>query len=231
MANIATPAFLSRIRALYPIQPSAVRNPWFIAAAVAFSASNVPEAVPLVYQHAVREVDGVDDRLLVVRKIKDALFKSGLLSGYPKAINALVALHNELPEELRDKKPLRDLSRSTDALTQAGHAYFESTYGDTSASVQGLLDGAFPDLGYFSRTIGYGYVYSFSDVLGHVDTSFAMISALIASDTPLQVGWHLRGAIRNGASEAEVRAVRQIAIDVSSAAGIQWKHTIPNLDS
>lgn len=78
--------------------------------------------------------------------------------------------------------------------------------------------------------MAYGYVYSFSDVLGHVDTSFAMISALIASDTPLQIGWHLRGAIRNGASEAEVRAVRQIAIDVSTAAGVQWKSAIPDLD-
>ncbi|KZP28647.1 hypothetical protein FIBSPDRAFT_817042 [Athelia psychrophila] len=229
MTTIATPAFLSRIQALYPTQPSALRNPWFIAAAVAFSASNIPEAVPLVYKHAVQDID-VEDRLLVVRKIKDALFKSGMLSGYPKAINALVALHNELPEELRDKKPLRDLSTSTEALTQAGQEYFESTYGDTSASVQGLLDGAFPDLGYFSRTMAYGYVYSFSDVLSHVDTSFAMISALIASDTPLQIGWHLRGAIRNGASEAEVRAVRQIAIEVSSAADVPRKHAIPDLE-
>jgi hypothetical protein len=67
-----------------------VQNPWYTVAAVAFSASNLPEAVPLVLQYALKDVaverchgdDG--DALLVVRKIKDALFKSGMLSGYPK---------------------------------------------------------------------------------------------------------------------------------------------------
>lgn len=41
----------------------------------------------------------------------------------------------------------RDLSMSPEALAKAGQEYFESTYGDTSANVHGLLEGAFPDLG------------------------------------------------------------------------------------
>ena len=88
MAIIATPKFLARIQSLYPApaQQSAIHNPWFIAAAVAFSASNIPEAVPLVFRHAVQDVEA-NDKLLVVRKIKDALFKSGMLSGYPKVID------------------------------------------------------------------------------------------------------------------------------------------------
>jgi alkylhydroperoxidase/carboxymuconolactone decarboxylase family protein YurZ len=84
-------------------------------------------------------------------------------------------------------------------------------------------------LGYFSTTLAYGFIYSFSDVLSHVDTSFTMIAALIASDTPRQIDWHLRGAIRNGASTVEVKAVREIAIEVAQAAGIKWKNEIPNI--
>ena len=90
MSDIATPEFLSRIKALYPTNsPNSLRNPWFFVAAVVFSASNLPEAVPLVYQYALKS--GLDSpvnddatTLLLVRKVKDALFKSGLLSGYPK---------------------------------------------------------------------------------------------------------------------------------------------------
>ena len=62
-----------------------------------------------------------------------------------------------------------------------------------------------------------------------METSFAMISALIAIDTPRQIGWHLEGAIRNGATRGEVRAVRAISIQVAEAAGVVWKHDIPDL--
>lgn len=93
MSDIATPEFLSRLKAIYPTNtPNPLRNPWFFVAAVAFSASNLPEAVPLVYQHALKSLDSSDSSsvadeattLLLVRKVKDSLFKSGLLSGYPK---------------------------------------------------------------------------------------------------------------------------------------------------
>lgn len=77
--------------------------------------------------------------------------------------------------------------------------------------------------------MGYGFVYSFAEVTGHVETSYTMISALIAIDTPRQIEWHLHGAVRNGATVAEVKAVRQIAIEVSRAAGIKWKDEIPDL--
>jgi len=84
-------------------------------------------------------------------------------------------------------------------------------------------------IGFFSATFAYGYVYSFSDVLSHADTEFAMLAALIPSDTPRQIDWHLHGAIRNGADILEVRAVRQIAIEVAQIAGIKWKNEIPNI--
>lgn len=129
MSQIATPKFLSHLRSLYPAQPG-LKNPWFLVAAVAFSASNLPEAVPLVFQHALKDISqdtaGADqDSLLLARKMRDAIFKSGILSGYSKvyglifnfwsvaqndnseAINALSALHDALPESLRDTKPLR----------------------------------------------------------------------------------------------------------------------------
>lgn len=60
------------------------------------------------------------------------------------------------------------------------------------------------------------------------ETSFAMIAALIAINTPRQIEWHLEGAIRNGATREEVRAVRAIAMQISKAAGIVWKHDVPD---
>lgn len=64
---------------------AALRNPWYIVAAVAFSASNRPETVPHVFQHVAQDLQGERaSQLLLARKMRDALFKSGLTSGYPR---------------------------------------------------------------------------------------------------------------------------------------------------
>jgi alkylhydroperoxidase/carboxymuconolactone decarboxylase family protein YurZ len=62
-----------------------------------------------------------------------------------------------------------------------------------------------------------------------METSFAMIAALVAMDAPRQIGWHLEGAMRNGATKEEVRAVRAIAMRISKATGIVWKEDIPDI--
>jgi hypothetical protein len=64
---------------------------------------------------------------------------------------------------------------------------------------------------YFMMSLIYGPVNAFAGILGAAQTSFVMMSALVAIDAPLQTGWHEKGAIRNGASEEDVKAVKKIA--------------------
>jgi hypothetical protein len=52
----------------------------------------------------------------------------------------------------------------------------------------------------------YGPVNAFGGLLGASQTSFAMMSVSVAFDALLQTGWHEKGAIRNGASEEDVKA-------------------------
>jgi alkylhydroperoxidase/carboxymuconolactone decarboxylase family protein YurZ len=72
-------------------------------------------------------------------------------------------------------------------------------------------------------------VLAFLEVTSAKETSFAMISALIANDTPRQTAWHLPGAIRNGATLEETRAVREIALRIATKAGVPLKHEVPNI--
>ncbi|KAH7910470.1 hypothetical protein BJ138DRAFT_1180261 [Hygrophoropsis aurantiaca] len=240
MADIASETFLSQLKSLYPVKPSYRENPWYAVAAIAFSASNRPDAVPFVLKYAFNDLEALsapdEDYVFVVRKIRDAIFKSGMISGFPKvgighhsAINALVALHAETPKKYCDDKPLRNTDLSNEELTLRGQEFFNQTYGETASSVQSLLHNIYPDLGYYVTSFGYGFGYAFMDVTSPMETSFAMISALIATDTPRQIEWHLTGALRNGATKEEVKAVRAIAIEIAKAAGITWKGDIPDL--
>ena len=91
-------AFLSRSRqgvTVFCIYIDALQNPWFIVAAVAFSASNRPEAVPCVFKQALQDLKNgsydTPEELLLAKKMREALFKSGLISGYPKVIHSFAS--------------------------------------------------------------------------------------------------------------------------------------------
>lgn len=84
-------------------------------------------------------------------------------------------------------------------------------------------------LGWFSNHVGYGITYSYTDVLTSTETSFVLCAALVAADTPLQIGWHLSGALRNGATLDEAKAVRRIAMEVAKASGVQWRNEVPEI--
>ena len=91
MAHIATPEFLSSLKRLYPPQSTYVKSPWYAVAAITFSASNCPEAVPLVLEYVLKDLDAIaashEDRLAAARKIRDAVFKSGMICGFPKVFH------------------------------------------------------------------------------------------------------------------------------------------------
>ncbi|ESK86763.1 carboxymuconolactone decarboxylase [Moniliophthora roreri MCA 2997] len=235
-ATCITPSFLRRMQGIYPPSSSGKvwKNPWYILASVAFSAANEPEGVPIVFQYALQGVEG-KDRMTLARKTRDAIFKSGLTSGYSKAINSLVALDAVMPEELKERQVLRDTSKSIAAHAASGKAFFEELYGDTAIEVQGLLDRVYPDLGWFSNAIGYGLTYSFysslqnQQVLTTLETSYTLVAALISNDTPRQINWHLAGARRIGASLEEVRAAREIAMQCSELVGVRWKEGVPEV--
>ena len=89
MADIATPEFLNELKSLYPAPANYVDGDWFLAAGVAFSSSNYPEGIPCVLRYALEDLDKLpetsdEDRRLLVRKMRDGIFKSNLITGIPK---------------------------------------------------------------------------------------------------------------------------------------------------
>ena len=85
-------------------------------------------------------------------------------------------------------------------------------------------------VGWFARTIGYGLTYGPTEILSSLETSYTLVAALIAGDTPQQITWHLDGAQRAGATFEEVQAVREISIEVAKLSGICWRHSVPQVE-
>ncbi|KAJ3529453.1 hypothetical protein NM688_g7853 [Phlebia brevispora] len=245
MADLATPQFLEQLKSIYPKSSSlqgtkaVLANPWYFLTAVGFGSSNRPEAVPLVFLNALEDLkkaqkaEGVDEataqaeQLLLARRFREGILKGGILCGASRAINSLIALHEVMPPELRDKQTLRDQSVTTEQYVANGEKLFRSMYRETADKVQGLLDEIYPDMGWFSKVIGYGMTYNETDVLSQVEVSYILVAALIAVDTPRQIAWHLANAQHGGASLDEAKAVRQISIEVAQKSGIKWRDAVP----
>lgn len=113
MTGLATKTFLSHIKSLYPFPYDKIthskdvfKNPWDIVAAVTFSASNTPEGVPHVFNYALDDLAKVhtrlgvsargdaarEDRLLLARRFREAIFKSGITAGYARVRLSLWSL-------------------------------------------------------------------------------------------------------------------------------------------
>jgi hypothetical protein len=71
--------------------------------------------------------------------------------------------------------------------------------------------------------------YGFDSVLSPLETSYTLVAALIAGDTPRQITWHLDGARRTGATLDEARAARKISMEVATAAGVTWRDGVPEV--
>ncbi|KAG5339719.1 hypothetical protein C0989_003969 [Termitomyces sp. Mn162] len=183
--------------------------------------------VPRVFKYALKDLqaenDKLDDHRLLARKVRDALFKAGMVAGYAReykahpslqTINSLVALHEVMPEELRDTKTLRRTDIPIEFYEKTGGALFRSIYGETTESVQGLLDTIYPDMGNSPR------------VAGGVSFTFRQDGSQIRL---VMIQWHLDGARRRGATIEEARTVRTMSMEVAALSGIQWRDGVPGV--
>jgi len=237
---------LQHLKSLYPYgeitsSVDVIQNPWYIVTIVALTTGNRPEAIPPVFKYVLNDLERAQnefkvpedeaqgERLRLARRFRDAIFKCGILAGYSKAINSLISLLEVTPRELQDTTRQRDTSLSLPELEKLGQKFFGDLYGETADNVQGLLDNIYPDMGWFSNTIAYGSVYGHLDILNQLETSYVLVGALIAADTPRQIVWHLDNARRGGASLEQTRAVRQIAIEVSQSVGVKWREGVPEV--
>lgn len=96
MADLATKDYLAHLKSLYPQHApksgtnveGILQSPWYLVAAVAFSASNRPEAIPKIFAFVSDELDAAsattEQKFLVARRFREAIFKAGLLCGFSR---------------------------------------------------------------------------------------------------------------------------------------------------
>ncbi|CDK26272.1 unnamed protein product [Kuraishia capsulata CBS 1993] len=205
-----------------------VENPWYMLVALVYTVKRkYADLVALSKYVLYRDPSlSVDEKRRILRRIREALYKNGVLYGNPVMINAMLELRKGLDAELFEDTAYRDHKKPLEDLETNGYDVFKRTYGDTTDEVVGLLKNVHPDYPYSALTLIFGPVLGFYDILNPAETSLTMVAALIAFDLPLQAKWHLNGAYRNGATKEEVLSARALIIEVLGANDAD----IPSLD-
>jgi alkylhydroperoxidase/carboxymuconolactone decarboxylase family protein YurZ len=133
---------------------------------------------------------------------------------------------------------LYDMPSST--ILHRGEAFFNQVYGKISKRVMGQMDrSGTEDLGVTARLM-YGYLLSNTRILTAAESSFVLIAGLVPQDVNPQLKGHLKGAINNGATVEEVRAVREVAMRICERSGMRriredelggwgWREEVANL--
>jgi alkylhydroperoxidase/carboxymuconolactone decarboxylase family protein YurZ len=139
------------------------------------------------------------DEGVPVRDLQEAALQVFLFAGYPRGIDAL-----EDVREAAGAPPPPPVHAPDDAAAE-GRALFARIYGPHTETVLAKLEALHPDLARFVVRDAYGQVLG-RPFLGIVDRELLAVAMLAALGLRAQLRAHVHGALRVGATPAQVRA-------------------------
>ncbi|RVX68255.1 hypothetical protein B0A52_07258 [Exophiala mesophila] len=195
------------------------RPSWYLSAVACLAALNYPEEVATLYTILLESYVPEGERMHQTRRIQEVLTCLVGIIGAAKIGNALRSLSDVTPNELHDEHCYRK-NEDHEVAVARGKEFLKSIYGESSER-GAMSKKASPDYDFIMRELLYAHVFSFPDILPVFETGQIIVSALLASDCPLQASGHMLGMLRNGATREEVSYVRDICVKMVGYWGVK----------
>ncbi|ATY60843.1 hypothetical protein CCM_02543 [Cordyceps militaris CM01] len=181
---------------------------WYILALSCLATGPEPELAAHLYQHLIAQpaFSTSASRQRLVRRLREALFKSICVIGVCKPIESILAIAAiERPED-------RDLSQSREGWQadadneQRARDWFRKVYTHNAADTIGLFD-AHKDFAWTSMHITYGLYLSDRQALDDVETQLVVLPCIMSQNLKLETRWHIRGTRRIGVSKEDTQVI------------------------
>ncbi|KAL0083108.1 hypothetical protein F4703DRAFT_1860126 [Phycomyces blakesleeanus] len=212
---------LREIQGIFKESSNPISNQlWYIIAAVIISALNHPKDLTEIYAILSNSLNDQEislefkeaETVKVVLRLREAILKSFIVTGFPKAINGLQHLYDTTPEAIRDMiqtTPLRSEDTWEDISIQRerGNSLFKKIYGRYTDLVLTHMGSSHPDLAQAALHQLYSSILSETKIIGAKETSLIMVACLLCDNLPAQLKGHRYGALNNGATQNELELV------------------------
>lgn len=157
--------------------------------------------------------------------------KTGIIYGIPRVINAYRALIKALPSpESNEISSVRNHITTPSSTDERGEDYMRNIFRADLDPFLENMDRYWPDLRTLVVTYIYGYYQSDTSILDAVTTSLLNVATLVPMDVPAEVGWHMRGTIRNGGSEEQLKTAWYITMTVCDICEVGLKNEMPRAE-
>ncbi|KAH6999064.1 hypothetical protein BKA56DRAFT_608573 [Ilyonectria sp. MPI-CAGE-AT-0026] len=206
-----------------------LEDTWYCIAACSFAASNKGCYVADVFTQAIssRQEDHEYHRH-VLKRIKEGLLKTGIIYGIPRVINAFRALVKAIPSpKSNETSSIRNTITVPADTDERGLEYMRNIFRADLDPFLGTMEKYWPDLRTLVVTYIYGYYQSDTSILDAITTSQLNIATLVPMDVAAEVAWHMRGTIRNGGTEGQLKAAYDIALKVCEICEVTLKNEMP----
>ncbi|KAE8369600.1 hypothetical protein BDV27DRAFT_120566 [Aspergillus caelatus] len=189
-------------------QTSLPPEKWYILAISTIVASPDPERCDQLYLHLINQApySTPSARQALVRRLREALFKSIIIVGVCKPIEAILAISKYEREEDKDYTFTRENWQCDQANHDRGVAWLEKLYARNTTGTLDLFR-AHQDFGWLSKEITYGLFLSDRGVLDDLDTQMVVLPAIMSQNLKNETHWHIRGTRRLGVSMEDVKVV------------------------
>ncbi|KAI5963703.1 uncharacterized protein KGF55_002583 [Candida pseudojiufengensis] len=207
--------------------------------------------IPLNYKYN-RGEDIIRKQQFIVNQINEVVLNLVSMCGLPKVINGLTAIKAATPTRLSNHAlkrinevniipndpngvetidgPISASSIDTKVIKSnliRGSNFWNSIYTKgVNIKIKKQMINASPDLWYYVYNHIYSYLLSYNTILTAKKTSLVLIACLIIQDVTPQLKGHLKGALNNGASEAEIAATKKMVLEICEWNGHSWKNQV-----
>lgn len=149
----------------------------------------------------------------------------------PRVINAFRALIKAIPgPDSNEIASIRAHIHSPAETNARGLAYMHNVFQADLDPMLSLLETYWPDLKTLIVTYIYGYYQSDVTIIDAVTTSQLNIATLVPMDVTSEVGWHMRGLIRNGGTIEQLRWTYDITREICDICEVQLKNRMPTAE-
>ncbi|KIV91155.1 hypothetical protein PV10_05727 [Exophiala mesophila] len=200
---------------------------WYILTTSLLLSFHKEKLVADLWRYIIRTVTNTNDQLAVARCIREACLKSSTLVGFPRAINALIALKTaidtstpQLSSILSSDQSLRSPISSAQKSSR-GMQFFRQIYKQHTGRVLAAMDETSGgDLTYFAINCIYGELLADHSIVGARDTGLLEFVCCLADDCAPQAKGHFFGSINLGASNDILRSSILLTADMAFQLGL-----------